>query len=140
MIWYVSYTITPISIKVLESAQREATPPVPQTIWQACAFIHSRVGKPSTFSCHSPAGPTWVFWVGWGLLLFSGPSAAAFFPPLLCREQAGLMAVRCVVPLPPLVFWGHLSPISVVIIACGFSVLLSRCPHVYVGGFRKIQK
>lgn len=47
------------------------------------------------------------------------------------------MAVRCVAPFPPLVFWGYLSPISVVIIACGFSVLLSRCPHFYGGRFGK---
>lgn len=97
MVWYVSYIVTQTSTKVLERVQREATPPAPQTVWWACALAHPRVGPPPPrFGCRPPAGPTWVGILG--LLLSSGPSAAALFPPALCREQVGLVAVRCFVP------------------------------------------
>lgn len=109
-------------------------PPVPQTVRQACALTHPGVGKPSSFSCYPLAGPTWVFWAGVGaspvLRSISCCILSASVWPRTSRSRG--CSVPC--PHPPLVFWGHLSPISVVITACSFSVLLSRCPHFFVGG------
>lgn len=85
---------------------REGTPLALDDVAAPVPPLTTRWGKPAVLKPH----PLCIL----GTLLFSGPSAAAYF--LL---QFGALS-------HPLVLWGHLSPTFVVIIVSVFLVLLSR--------------